>query len=64
MTPRCGPGEELLSVPTHRRANVRYNPIIDAQLRWPDWTFALTFIRSGTEYIDLERMVFYLDIRE
>lgn len=51
-------------MPTHRRANVRYNPIIDAQLRWPDWDFALTFIRNGTEYIDLEHKVFYLDIRE
>jgi hypothetical protein len=51
-------------VPKHRCATEPYNPFITAQLRWPEWTFAPTLIRNGTEYIDVERHTYLLDARE
>lgn len=56
-------GEGYARVRDYMRADVRYNPIIDAELRWSDWDFALTFIRNGTEYIDIEGQKFHLDAR-
>ena len=45
------------------RANVKYNPFIDAQLRWERWTFAFRLIRNGNELIDADTQTIWLDPR-